>query len=225
MFNKILIANRGEIALRIIGTCRRMGISTVAVYSEADSDARHVKEADESCFIVEASPAMSYMRIDKILDATKEKGCEAIHPGYGFLSENAEFASKCLNSGITFIGPSAEAIRLMGEKHKAKSLMEKAGVPVVPGYFGEEQSMQFLLKEADKIGYPLMIKAVLGGGGKGMRVVQKKEDFGVALVSVENEARKAFGDSRVMLECFVKQPRHIEFQILGDQHGNIVHLF
>ena len=225
MFNKILIANRGEIALRIISTCRRMGIRTVAVYSETDSDALHVKEADESCFIGEASPAMSYLRIDKILDATKEKGCEAIHPGYGFLSENAEFASKCLNSGITFIGPSAEAIRLMGEKHKAKSVMEKAGVPVVPGYFGEEQSKQCLLKEAEKIGYPLMVKAVLGGGGKGMRVVQKKEDFGAALASVENEARNAFGDSRVMLECFVKKPRHIEFQVLGDHHGNIVHLF
>ena len=225
MFNKILIANRGEIALRIIRTCRLMGIRTVAVYSEADSDALHVKEADESCFIGEASPAMSYLRIDKILDATKEKGCEAIHPGYGFLSENAEFASKCLNSGITFIGPSAEAIRLMGEKHKAKSVMEKAGVPVVPGYFGEEQSKQCLLKEAEKIGYPLMVKAVLGGGGKGMRVVQKKEDFGAALASVENEARNAFGDSRVMLECFVKKPRHIEFQVLGDQHGNTVHLF
>ena len=225
MFKKILIANRGEIALRIIGTCNRMGIGTVAVFSEADSDALHVKEADESCFIGGAAPGESYLRIDKMLDAAKEKGCEAIHPGYGFLSENAEFARQCSGSGITFVGPSAEAIELMGEKDKAKGVMEKAGVPVVPGYFGEEQSKQCLLKEADNIGYPLMIKAVLGGGGKGMRLVQKKEDFGNALTSVQNEAQKAFGDSRVLLECFVKQHRHIEFQVLGDKHGNIVHIF
>ena len=225
MFKKILIANRGEIAFRIIDTCRRMGIGTVAVYSGADADALHVKEADESCFIGGAAPGNSYLRIDKLLDAAKEKGCDAIHPGYGFLSENAEFAQQCSLSGKTFIGPSAEAIELMGEKDKAKSAMERAGVPVVPGYFGEEQSKQCLRNEADKIGYPLMIKAVLGGGGKGMRVVQKKEDLGNALVSVQNEAQKAFGDSRVMLECFVKQPRHIEFQVLGDQHGNIVHMF
>ena len=166
MFKKILIANRGEIALRIIGTCNRMGIGTVVVFSEADSDALHVKEADESCFIGGPAPRESYLRIDKMLDAAKEKGCEAIHPGYGFLSENAEFARKCSCSGIIFIGPSAEAIELMGEKDKAKGLMEKAGVPVVPGYFGEEQSKQCLSKEADNIGYPLMIKAVLGGGGK-----------------------------------------------------------
>ena len=225
MFKKILIANRGEVALRIIGTCRNMGIRTVAVFSKADSCALHVQEADESCFIGEPAPSKSYLRIDKMLDAAKKKGCEAIHPGYGFLSENSEFARQCSGSGITFVGPSAEAIEIMGEKHKAKSVMESAGVPVVPGYFGEEQSKHCLLKEADKIGYPLMIKAVLGGGGKGMRVVQKKEDFGIALASVENETQKAFGDSRVMLECFVKQPRHIEFQVLGDQHGNIVHLF
>ena len=225
MFKKILIANRGEIALRIIGTCRRMGIRTVAVFSEIDSCALHVQEADESFFIGESAPEKSYLRIDKMLDAAKEKGCEAIHPGYGFLSENAEFAKQFSASGIIFVGPTAEVIELMGEKDKAKGLAESVGVPVVPGYFGEKQSKQFLLKEADKIGYPLMIKAVLGGGGKGMRLVQKKEDFVKSLESVENEARKAFGDSRVMLECFVKQPRHIEFQILGDQHGNIVHLF
>ena len=225
MFKKILIANRGEIALRIIGTCRRMGIRTVAVFSEIDSCALHVQEADESFFIGESAPEKSYLRIDKMLDAAKEKGCEAIHPGYGFLSENAEFAKQFSASGIIFVGPTAEVIELMGEKDKAKGLAESVGVPVVPGYFGEKQSKQFLLKEADKIGYPLMIKAVLGGGGKGMRLVQKKEDFVKSLDSVENEARKSFGDSRVMLECFVKQPRHIEFQILGDQHGNIVHLF
>ena len=225
MFKKILIANRGEIALRIIGTCRRMGIGTVAVFSEADSDALHVKEADEECFIGEAAPTKSYLIIDKILDTAKEKGCEAIHPGYGFLSENAQFARRCSGSGITFIGPSAEAIELMGEKDRAKDVMLKAGVPVIPGYYGEEQSKQFLLKEADKIGYPLMVKAVFGGGGKGMRVVQKKEEFEFALTSVENEATKAFGKSRVMLESFIKKSRHIEFQVLGDQYGNIVHLF
>ncbi len=202
-----------------------MGIRTVAVFSEADEDALHTKEADESCFIGEAAPAKSYLRIDKMLDAAKKKGCEAIHPGYGFLSENSQFARQCSGSGITFIGPSAEAIELMGEKDRAKDLMEKIGVPVIPGYFGEKQSKQFLFKEAEKIGYPLIIKAVLGGGGKGMRVVQKKEDFSNALFSVKNEARKAFGDSRVMLETFVRLPRHIEIQILGDQHGNIVHLF
>lgn len=225
MFEKILIANRGEIACRIISTCKRMGISTVAVYSEADTEALHVKPADESCCIGESDPAESYLRIDKMLDAAKEHGSQAIHPGYGFLSENAEFARKCSQSGITFIGPSAEAIELMGEKDKAKAVMEKAGVPVVPGYIGAEQSTQTLCSEADKIGYPLMIKAVLGGGGKGMRVVQKKEDFEGALLSAQNEARKGFGDSRVMLEHFVREPRHIEFQVFGDQHGNIVHLF
>ena len=225
MFKKILVANRGEIALRIICTCRRMGIGTVAVFSKADSSSLHVKEADESFYIGDSIPAKSYLRIEKLLDAAKEKGCEAIHPGYGFLSENSEFARNCSDEGIIFIGPSAEAIELMGEKDMAKREMEKAGIPVVPGYYGEKQTKQFLFKEGEKIGYPLIIKSVHGGGGKGMRVVQKKEDFSNALVSVENESRKSFGESRVMLECFIKLPRHIEFQIIGDQHGNIVHLF
>lgn len=225
MFEKILIANRGEIACRIINTCRHMGISTVAVFSEADAEALHVKLADESCCIGEPAPAGSYLRIDKLLDAAKVRNAQAIHPGYGFLSENAEFARKCFQSGITFIGPSAEAIELMGAKDKAKAVMEQAGVAVVPGYFGAEQSQKFLLSEAEKIGYPLMIKAVFGGGGKGMRVVQKEEKFEDALRSAQNEARKAFGDERVMLERFVSEPRHIEFQIFGDQHGNVMHLF
>jgi len=225
MFEKILIANRGEIACRIIRTCRRMGIRTVAVYSEADAGALHVQLADEACCIGKSAPAESYLRIGNVLDAAKKHGAQAIHPGYGFLSENAEFARQCSKSRIVFIGPSAEAIEQMGAKDQAKCVMENAGVPVVPGYKGAEQSPEFLHAEAEKIGYPLMIKAVLGGGGKGMRVVRKQTDFTEALESARNEARNAFGDDRVLLECFVSGPRHIEFQIFGDQHGNVIHLF
>ncbi len=225
MFEKILIANRGEIACRIIRTCRRMGIRTVAVYSEADAGALHVQLADEACCIGKSAPAESYLRIGNVLDAAKKHGAQAIHPGYGFLSENAEFARRCSQSGIVFIGPSAEAIEQMGAKDQAKCVMENAGVPVVSGYKGAEQSPEFLNAEAEKIGYPLMIKAVLGGGGKGMRVVRKQTDFPEALESARNEARNAFGDDRVLLECFVSGPRHIEFQIFGDQHGNVIHLF
>ena len=225
MFEKILIANRGEIACRIIRTCRRMGIRTVAVYSEADAGALHVQLADEACHIGKSTSAESYLRIGNVLDAAKKHGAQAIHPGYGFLSENAEFARQCSKSRIVFIGPSAEAIEQMGAKDQAKCVMENAGVPVVPGYKGAEQSPEFLHAEAEKIGYPLMIKAVLGGGGKGMRVVRKQTDFPEALESTRNEARNAFGDDRVLLECFVSGPRHIEFQIFGDQHGNVIHLF
>ncbi len=225
MFEKILIANRGEIACRIIRTCRRMGIRTVAVYSEADAGALHVQLADEACCIGKSAPAGSYLRIGNVLDAAKKHGAQAIHPGYGFLSENAEFARQCSKSRIVFIGPSVEAIEQMGAKDQAKCVMENAGVPVVPGYKGAEQSPEFLHAEAEKIGYPLMIKAVLGGGGKGMRVVRKQTDFTEALESARNEARNAFGDDRVLLECFVSGPRHIEFQIFGDQHGNVIHLF
>ena len=225
MFEKILIANRGEIACRIIRTCRRMGIRTVAVYSEADADALHVQFADEACCIGNSAPAESYLRIENVLGAAKKNDAQAIHPGYGFLSENAEFARRCSQSGIVFIGPSAEAIEQMGAKDQAKFVMENAGVPVVPGYKGAEQSPEFLHAEAEKIGYPLMIKAVLGGGGKGMRVVRKQTDFPEALESARNEARNAFGDDHVLLECFVSGPRHIEFQIFGDQHGNVIHLF
>jgi len=225
MFEKILIANRGEIACRIIRTCRRMGIRTVAVYSEADAGALHVQLADEACCIGKSAPAESYLRIGNVLDAAKKHGAQAIHPGYGFLSENAEFARQCSKSRIVFIGPSAEAIEQMGAKDQAKCVMENAGVPVVPGYKGAEQSPEFLHAEAEKIGYPLMIKAVLGGGGKGMRVVRKQTDFTEALESARNEARNAFGDDLVLLECFVSGPRHIEFQIFGDQHGNVIHLF
>ena len=225
MFEKILIANRGEIACRIIQTCRRMGIRTVAVYSEADAGALHVQLADEACCIGKSAPAESYLQIENVLDAAKKHDAQAIHPGYGFLSENAEFARRCSQSGIVFIGPSAEAIEQMGAKDQAKCVMENDGVPVVPGYKGAEQSPEFLHAEAEKIGYPLMIKAVLGGGGKGMRVVRKQTDFPEALESARNEARNAFGDDRVLLECFVSGPRHIEFQIFGDQHGNVIHLF
>ena len=225
MFEKILIANRGEIACRIIRTCRRMGIRTVAVYSEADAGALHVQLADEACHIGKSTSAESYLRIGNVLDAAKKHGAQAIHPGYGFLSENAEFARQCSKSRIVFIGPSAEAIEQMGSKDQAKCVMENAGVPVVTGYKGAEQSPEFLHAEAEKIGYPLIIKAVLGGGGKGMRVVRKQTDFTEALESARNEARNAFGDDRVLLECFVSGPRHIEFQIFGDQHGNVIHLF
>jgi 3-methylcrotonyl-CoA carboxylase alpha subunit len=225
MFEKILIANRGEIACRIIRTCHRMGIRTVAVYSEADAGELHVHLADEACCIGKSAPAGSYLCIENVLDASKKHDAQAIHPGYGFLSENAEFARRCSQSGIVFIGPSAEAIEQMGAKDQAKCVMENAGVPVVSGYKGAEQSPEFLNAEAEKIGYPLMIKAVLGGGGKGMRVVRKQTDFSEALESARNEARNAFGDDRVLLECFISGPRHIEFQIFGDQHGNVIHLF
>jgi len=225
MFEKILIANRGEIACRIIRTCHRMGIRTVAVYSEADAGELHVHLADEACCIGKSAPAGSYLCIENVLDASKKHDAQAIHPGYGFLSENVEFARRCSQSGIVFIGPSAEAIEQMGAKDQAKCVMENAGVPVVSGYKGAEQSPEFLNAEAEKIGYPLMIKAVLGGGGKGMRVVRKQTDFSEALESARNEARNAFGDDRVLLECFISGPRHIEFQIFGDQHGNVIHLF
>ena len=225
MYEKILIANRGEIACRIILTCHRMGIRTVAVYSEVDAGELHVHLADESCCIGKSAPAGSYLCIENVLDASKKHDAQAIHPGYGFLSENAEFARRCSQSGIVFIGPSAEAIEQMGAKDQSKCVMENAGVPVVSGYKGAEQSPEFLNAEAEKIGYPLMIKAVLGGGGKGMRVVRKQTDFSEALESARNEARNAFGDDRILLECFISGPRHIEFQIFGDQHGNVIHLF
>jgi 3-methylcrotonyl-CoA carboxylase alpha subunit len=225
MFDKILIANRGEIACRIIRSCHKMGIRTVAVYSDADARALHVQLADEACRIGESPPSESYLRIDNLLEAAKKHGAQAIHPGYGFLSENAEFAWKCMNVGIVFIGPSVEVIKQMGAKDQAKHFMENAGVPVVTGYKGDEQSPEFLYAEAQKVGYPLMIKAVLGGGGKGMRVVRKHQDFLEALESACSEARNAFGDDRVLLESFISGARHIEFQIFGDEHGNVIHLF
>jgi 3-methylcrotonyl-CoA carboxylase alpha subunit len=224
MFEKILIANRGEIACRVIRTCRRLGIRTVAVYSDADADAQHVRLADEARHIGGARPQDSYLRGDAILDVAKATGAQAIHPGYGFLSENADFADAVEAAGIVFIGPKAASMRKMGSKARAKELMQAAGVPVVPGYTGEDQSPDLLQREADAIGYPLMIKAAHGGGGKGMRIVRDSAEFLPNLESCQREARNAFGRDRVLLERYVEKPRHIEIQIFGDAHGEVIHL-
>jgi 3-methylcrotonyl-CoA carboxylase alpha subunit len=225
MVQKILIANRGEIARRVIRTAHRMGLETVAVYSEADAEALHVQEAGEAVRIGEAAPTQSYLVIEKVIDAARQTGADAIHPGYGFLSENPEFAQACEMAGITLIGPSAEAMRAMGRKDAAKALMEQAGVPVTPGYFGDEQAGKALHARADAIGYPVLIKAVAGGGGKGMRRVDASEDFAEALESAKRESANAFGDDRMLLEKYILNPRHIEVQIMGDTHGRIVHFF
>jgi len=225
MFNKILIANRGEIACRVIATCRRLGIATVAVYSDADRNARHVRLADEAVYIGPAPAAESYLRGSIILAAARDTGAEAIHPGYGFLSENAAFAESCEAEGIVFIGPSAAAIRAMGDKSAAKALMQAAGVPLTPGYHGAGQEPDFLRQQADAIGYPVLIKASAGGGGKGMRRVDRSEDFIAALASCQREAQSAFGNAHVLVEKYVAQPRHIEIQVFGDAQGNTVHLF
>ncbi|MEC9346387.1 MAG: acetyl/propionyl/methylcrotonyl-CoA carboxylase subunit alpha [Pseudomonadota bacterium] len=225
MFNKILIANRGEIACRVIKTARRLGIRTVAVYSDADANARHVAMADEACRIGEAEVTKSYLLADRILEAAKRTGAEAIHPGYGFLSENAHFADAIDAAGLTFIGPTADSIRKMGLKDAAKAIMEKAGVPVVPGYHGDAQDLAHLTAEAGRIGFPVLIKAVAGGGGKGMRRVDKEADFAKALEGAKREAKNAFGDDRVLIEKYLVKPRHIEVQVFGDTRGNAVHLF
>ena len=225
MFNKILIANRGEIACRVIKTARRMGIRTVAVYSEADAGARHVRMADEAVCIGAPPPRESYLVIDRIIAAALATGAQAIHPGYGFLSENEEFAEACAKNGIVFIGPPVTAIRAMGSKSEAKKLMEKAGVPLTPGYHGDQQDPEILKQEADKIGYPVLIKAAAGGGGKGMRAVERSEDFLDALASCQREAQSSFGDQHVLIEKYLQRPRHIEIQVFGDSHGNCVYLF
>jgi 3-methylcrotonyl-CoA carboxylase alpha subunit len=225
MFTKVLIANRGEIACRIIKTCRRLGLRTVAVYSEADAGARHVRLADEAVFIGLPPPRDSYLRIDAILNSAKETGAQAIHPGYGFLSENEEFASACAQDGVAFIGPPVEAIHAMGSKSASKQLMEKAGVPLVPGYHGNNQDPAFLRAQADAIGYPVLIKASAGGGGKGMRIVESTATFEEALASCQREAESSFGDDRVLVEKYLLRPRHIEIQVFADTHGNVVHLF
>ncbi len=225
MFDKILIANRGEIACRVIRTCRRLGIRTVAVFSDADRHARHVRMADEAVHIGPAPASESYLRADRILDAAEQTGAQAVHPGYGFLSENAGFAEACAAAGIVFIGPPVSAIHAMGSKSASKALMEKAGVPLTPGYHGKEQAPDFLRKQADGIGYPVLIKAVSGGGGKGMRLVEKSEEFEAALASCQREASASFGDPIVLVEKYVTQPRHIEIQVFGDSLGNVVHLF
>ncbi|MBN8224042.1 MAG: acetyl-CoA carboxylase biotin carboxylase subunit, partial [Xanthomonadales bacterium] len=224
MFDKILIANRGEIACRVIRTCRRLGIASVAVYSEADAGALHVRLADEAHCIGGAAPGESYLRGDAVIEAARRSGAQAIHPGYGFLSENADFAEAVAAAGLVFIGPRAESMRRMGSKAGAKQLMAEAGVPVVPGYNGEDQALATLSREAARTGFPLMVKAAHGGGGKGMRVVHRLEDFVPALESCQREARNAFGRDRVLLERYVSTPRHIEIQVFGDAHGRVIHL-
>jgi len=225
MFSSVLIANRGEIAVRVMKTAKRLGLRTIAVYSEADAGAMHVRMADEAYPIGPAAARESYLVIEKIIAVAKQAGAEAIHPGYGFLSERAEFAEACAAAGIVFIGPPASAIRAMGLKDGAKALMQKAGVPVVPGYHGSNQDPKFLKEKAYEVGYPVLIKAVAGGGGKGMKRVDKAMDFDEALASAQREAQGAFGDPRVLIEKYVLSPRHIEIQVFGDAQGNVVHLF
>ncbi|SHI88894.1 3-methylcrotonyl-CoA carboxylase alpha subunit [Roseomonas rosea] len=225
MFGTILIANRGEIACRVIRTARRLGIRTVAVYSDADAGALHVAMADEARRLGPAPARESYLRIEAIIEAARASGAEAIHPGYGFLSENAEFAEACAAADLTFIGPPPAAIRAMGSKSAAKALMERAGVPLVPGYHGQDQSAATLRREADRIGYPLLIKASAGGGGKGMKVVENAAGLEEALALAKGEARSAFGDDDVLLERYLTRPRHIEIQVFADTQGNTVHLF
>jgi len=225
MFTKILIANRGEIACRVAATARRMAVKTVAVYSDADAGAKHVAACDEAIHIGGSAPKDSYLRWEKIIAAAKATGAQAIHPGYGFLSENEEFAQACLDAGLVFIGPPPSAIKDMGLKAESKQLMEKAGVPLVPGYHGANQDPVLLQAEADRIGYPVLIKASAGGGGKGMRAVDKSEDFAAALASCKREAINSFGDDAVLIEKYVQRPRHIEIQVFGDTLGNYVYLF
>ncbi len=225
MFKKVLIANRGEIACRVAATARRLGIRTVAVYSDADAAAKYVLACDEAIRIGPAAPKESYLRADRILEAAKATGAEAIHPGYGFLSENADFAQACAEAGIVFIGPPASAIRAMGLKAESKRLMGEAGVPLVPGYHGADQAPAVLQAEADAIGYPVLIKASAGGGGKGMRIVTKAEDFAAALASCQREASASFGDDAMLIERYVTRPRHVEIQVFGDTFGNFVYLF
>lgn len=225
MFRKILIANRGEIACRVIETARAMNIETVAVYSDADAGARHVRMADEAVRVGPASSRESYLRADVILDVARRTGAEAVHPGYGFLSENENFARACAEAGIAFIGPTPDAINAMGLKDRAKEIMAKAGVPVVPGYQGDNQDADFLKAQADAITYPVLIKAVAGGGGKGMRLVERAEDFEAALSACQREAENAFGNAHVLIEKYITKPRHVEVQVFGDTHGNAVYLF
>jgi 3-methylcrotonyl-CoA carboxylase alpha subunit len=225
MFKKILIANRGEIACRVAATARRMGIATVAVHSDADADARHVQVCDEAIHLGGAAPSESYLRQDRILAAARATGAQAVHPGYGFLSENAAFAQACVDAGLVFIGPTPDAIRAMGLKAQSKRLMQAAGVPLVPGYHGADQDPALLRREAARIGYPVLIKASAGGGGKGMRVVESEAGFDAALASCRREASHGFGNDAMLVERYVQKPRHIEIQVFGDTHGHCVHLF
>src|SRR5258706_7850909 len=224
-FQSLLIANRGEIACRIMKTASRMGIRTIAVYSEADTRARHVTLADEARLLGRAPARESYLNIERIVEAARASGAEAIHPGYGFLSEKAELADACREVALIFVGPPARAIRAMGSKSAAKVLMEKAGVPVVPGYHGKAQDLVTFVREAKKLGFPVLLKAVAGGGGKGMRVVRREEELEAAITGAKREAASAFGDDSLLIEKFVERPRHIEVQVFGDGHGGIVSLF
>lgn len=223
--NKILVANRGEIALRVIRTCKELGKKTVAVYSTPDADAPHVLQADESVHIGPAASSESYLVIDKIIQAAKDTGADAIHPGYGFLSENGDFSERCRDEGIIFIGPKAKSIRLMGDKTAAREIMGKADVPFPPGTQKELEDVEEAEKIADEIGYPVLVKAAAGGGGKGMRIVNNKDEFRSGIKAAKSEARNAFGDDRVYIEKYLVEPRHVEFQIIADEHGNTLHVF
>ena len=224
-FHTLLIANRGEIACRVIRTARAMGLRSVAVYSEADRGAMHVAEADEAVLLGPARARDSYLNIERVIEAARKSGAEAVHPGYGFLSENSEFAQACVDAGLVFVGPTAEMMIAMGSKSGSKALMEKAGVPLVPGYHGEAQDGATLAAAADKIGFPVLVKASAGGGGRGMRIVRSAGELAAAIVSAKREAKAAFGDDRMLIEKYVDNPRHIEVQVIGDSHGNLVSLF
>src|SRR5256714_4513525 len=221
----LLIANRGEIACRVIRSARAMGLRTVAVYSEADRDAMHVAMADEAVLLGPARARDSYLNIERVIAAARQSGAEAVHPGYGFLSENAEFAQACLDAGLVFVGATAAMMTAMGSKSGSKALMEKADVPLVPGYHGEAQDEATLAKAADKIGFPVLVKASAGGGGRGMRAVNSAGELAAAIVSAKREAKAAFGDDRMLIEKFVQNPRHIEVQIIGDSHRKLLSLF
>lgn len=225
MFEKVLVANRSEIAIRVLTACQEMGIKTVAVYSDVDANSPHVRFADEAYCLGDPAPTESYLNIEKIIAAAKETGVEAIHPGYGFLAENPLFSMRCEKEEIVFIGPRSRVIRLMGDKVRAKRTVEKAGVPVIPGYHGTDTSTETLIEEGRKLGFPLLIKAVLGGGGKGMRIVRREDELESSIESCKREALSAFGDSSLFLEKYLARPRHIEFQILGDRHKKVIHLF
>jgi len=224
MFSSVLIANRGEIAVRIARTAKRLGMRTIAVYSEADESALHVRSCDEAVAIGPAPPRESYLAIDRLIDAALRTGAQCVHPGYGFVAENADFAEACAKAGIVLVGPPAAAIRAMGLKDRAKALMEKAGVPVVPGYHGDQQAAAFLKRKAYEIGYPVLIKAIAGGGGRGLRRVDKHAEFEAALEGAQREAQSAFGEARVLIEKYIEAPRHIEIQIFADRDGRAIHL-
>ncbi|WP_290486534.1 acetyl-CoA carboxylase biotin carboxylase subunit, partial [Idiomarina sp. UBA3162] len=224
MIQSLLIANRGEIACRVIETARQMGIRTIAVYSAADAQARHTQLADEAYYIGPAPSNESYLKADTIIDVAKSSGADAIHPGYGFLSENESFAELCQQNDIIFVGPPVSAIAAMGSKSAAKAIMEEAGVPLVPGYHGSEQDEDTLFAKAKEVGFPLLLKAAYGGGGKGMRVVESEQDFISALSSAKREAKSSFGNDKVLFERFIRNPRHVEIQVFCDQHGNAVYL-